>query len=182
MTYSLFKNSNSPIWIYLPYDYRSHETPDAFVDTSELVHSCFCTRGSVTSGRGVGGMRGERKRRERIPCLNRGPAWYAPVRFSTVNEFPRQRGRSEMNGLCRRRGVRKRPLKETRASTHLSQSSRYCQQARGDLNRVKLAPYVYSPPYVCVPDHVHRRQRWFVKMSCYFVQYFSYLMTIYFSA
>lgn len=54
-----------------------------------------------------------------------------------------------MNGLRRRRGVRKRPLKETRASTHLSQSSRYCQQARGDLNRVKLVPYVYFPP-VCL--------------------------------
>lgn len=33
--------------------------PDASVDASELVHSCFCARGSVTSGRSVGGTRGE---------------------------------------------------------------------------------------------------------------------------
>lgn len=46
--------------------------PDASVDTNELVHSCFCARGSVTSGRSVGGMRGERKRRGRIPCPSMG--------------------------------------------------------------------------------------------------------------
>jgi len=36
------------------------------------------------------------------------------------------------------------PFKGTRASTsHLSQSLRYCQQAGGDLNGVKLTLYAY---------------------------------------
>lgn len=68
-----------------------------------------------------------------------------------MNEFPRQGGRFEMSGLRHRRRVRKRSLKETRTSTHLSQSPRYCQQARGDLNRVKLVPYVYSPDMFAYP-------------------------------
>lgn len=44
-----------------------------------------------------------------------------------------------MSGL-RRRGVRKRTIKGTRTSTHLSQSPWYCQPARGDLNGVKHIP------------------------------------------
>lgn len=68
---------------------------------------------------------------KRTSPVSMGAPWYAPVRFSTVNGNPRRGERLEMSSVRHRRGVQKRPFKET--CTHLSQSSRYCRRARGDL-------------------------------------------------
>lgn len=138
------------------------------------ANGCICARARgraahgwciwpYVSSRERGGNSGGRYEdgRSKTFCLNGVRSWGTHLCAFQRTWMGPQGEELEMSGLHRHQRGCESPFKGTRTSTHLSQSLWYCQQARGDLNGVKLTLYAYSLPHVfCMLDRAHRRREW----------------------
>ena len=136
------KSLASPVRIYLLFYYRSPNGSARCICECEQVGAfVFCARGRVASVTHlvVAHWRNEEKTKgqERTLCLNGDPVVRTCALFNGEWRAPAE-GKDSKWVACVAEGCENALLKK---HAHLSQSSWYCQQARSDLNRVKLLSY-----------------------------------------